>query len=388
MDEQIQDLFDCTVVSEMAAGATTLVPLTEDQVSEIVQGDENPLFATFVIESGWSKTKRYWTPEVLDSIREQVNGASEPVVGYMGHIKPEDDSFSFPEIQLQWVKAGLQTSSDRTKLLVKGYVLPGTKARDYLARKLVRTISVSGKALLERIQGGVSVKDFDLQSIDLSRPGRAGMKTALVSLTSEMESGEVKPEEIAALTENELRAHNPTLVKTIEDTVKAPLETKVSEMESEVEEAKPTVDLMAEIRKALKLDEGGDVLAALSEIKEKAVQAAKSAKDRMFDEVLEKKFKNENTRTLVKRLLVSEMETSEDEEEEEGDEGDKMKKIEEMVNSKIDEDEELKALIDGTEIGGGRAPAGKQNDRTGDKPLEPGTETENISVTKVGSGRR
>jgi hypothetical protein len=383
MSDQIQDVFDCTVVSEMAAGSTTLVPLSEDQVNEITQGDDDPLFATFVIESGWSKSRRYWSPEVLDKIREQINGASEPVVGYMGHIKPEDEGFSFPDIQLHWVKAGLQTSSDKTKLLVKSYVLPGTKARDYLKRKLVRTISVSGDALLERIQGGVSVKDFDLESIDLSRPGKAGMKTSLVGLTSEMESGEVKPEEIAALQENELRAHNPALVKTIEEAVKAPLETQVSEMSATVDELKPSGDMLTEIRKSLKLDEDGDVLTAISEIMDKARKAAKDAKDRVLTEVLEKKFKNENARVLVKRLMVSEMETFDVE-----DEGETRTKIEEMVNSKINDDEELKKVIDGTEIGGGRSPAPKGGDRSGHDELTPGTENENISVTTVGQGRR
>ena len=379
MPELIDDLFDCEVISEMAAGAQVLLPLTEEQISEISKGDDDPLFATFVIESGWSRNKRYWPPERLDTIREQINGSADPVVGYMGHIKPEDDGFSFPDIQLQWLKASLQPSTDKVKLLVKGYVLPGTKAREYLTRRLIRTISVSGNAILQPIKGGVSVKEFDLESIDLSRPRRAGMKTSLVALTSEMESGEVKPEEIAALQQNELRAHNPTLVKEIEDEAKKPLEEKVGEMEGEAEALKPEADLVGEIRTALGLDEKGDPLAAIGELMTKLKDSAKDMRDRAFDNVLEKKFKNENTRNLVKRLLVTEMAS-----EESVDEDEFTNKVTEMVEEKIETDDDLKALVSETEVGGGRAVAGAAANRGAARELKPGYENENISVSKGG----
>jgi len=381
MDE-IYDVFECEVVSEMAAGASALVPLTNEQFEEVTQGDENPLFATFLIESGWSKSKRYWPPEILDSIREQVNGAHESVVGYMGHIKPEDDGFSFPDIQLQWLKASLQPSSDKVKLLVKAYVLPGAKARDLLKRKLIRTISVSGDAILQPIQGGVAVKEFALESIDLSRPRKAGMKTSLVALTSEMDGGDVKPEEIAALQENELRAHNPTLVKAIEDSAKTPLETKVSEMEAAVGDLQPKADLMVEIRKVLGIAEDADPLEALGELMTKVKTAAKDMQESIFNDVLEKKFKNEKTRNLVKKLFVTEMETPSDEE----DKDELKKKVTEMIDARIDSDDDLKALAS-EEVGGGASLSSAPSDRGNPRELKPGYANDNIEVTSA-KGRR
>lgn len=382
--DQITDLFDVEVVSEMASGASTLVSLPPDLVAEITDGDDEPLFATFVIQSGWSNSKRYWAPEVLDTISEQVNKAGEPVVGYMGHIKPDDDAFTFPDIQLQWLKSVIQPSSDKTKMFVKAYVLPGTKARDYLKRKLVRTVSVRGDANLKRIQGGVAVSEFDLESIDLSRPRKAGMKTQLVALTSEMEDSTVKPEEIAALQENELRAHNPTLVTEIESKATQPLTEKVSEMEAAAEDGKKSTDLIVEIRKALGLAEDADVLTTVGELMTKLKESTKGIKDKIFSEVLEKKFKNENTRNLVRRLAVSEMSTEDEETE---DEDEYRKKVEEMVNNFIENDDDLKALVASTETGGGRSLSSLPGER-GNREIKEGYSNDNIEVTKVSGGRR
>lgn len=382
--DQITDLFDVEVVSEMASGASTLVSLPPDLVAEITDGDDDPLFATFVIQSGWSNSKRYWAPEVLDTISEQVNKAGEPVVGYMGHIKPDDDAFTFPDIQLQWLKSVIQPSSDKTKMFVKAYVLPGTKARDYLKRKLVRTVSVRGDANLKRIQGGVAVSEFDLESIDLSRPRKAGMKTQLVALTSEMEDSTVKPEEIAALQENELRAHNPTLVTEIESKATQPLTEKVSEMEAAAEDGKKSTDLIVEIRKALGLAEDADVLTTVGELMTKLKESTKGIKDKIFSEVLEKKFKNENTRNLVRRLAVSEMSTEDEETE---DEDEYRKKVEEMVNNFIENDDDLKALVASTETGGGRSLSSLPGER-GNREIKEGYSNDNIEVTKVSGGRR
>jgi hypothetical protein len=385
MAELISDVFEnIEIVAEQASGTSTLVSLSPDRVQEITEGDDDPMFATFVIEGGWSKSKRFWPDTVLQSISEQINGAGEPVVGYQGHIKVEDDSFVFPDIQMQWVKSIIQPSSEKVRLLAKAYILPGTKARDYIKRKLARSVSIRGDATLAPIQGGVQVKEFDLESIDLARPRKAGMKAQLVSVSSEMEGGNsVKPEEIAALQENELRAHNKALVENIEATAKKPLEEKVSEMSAAAEEAQPNADLLEEIRKLLKIDESADVLQVLGTTLSKLKESGKSLRDKVFDGVLEKKFKDAATRNIVKRLLVSEMEDNGDDDGED-DEEKLTKKIEEMVNHQVDSDDDLKKLVSETENAGGRSVNGKAADRSGDKKLEPGYSDENVEVTKGG----
>src|SRR6516165_14759 len=133
MDEtEITEVFE--TVAEITSDVGGLVTLHPEVVASVTEGDDDPRFATFVIESGWSKSKRFWGGELFSEIADEIASAStrEPIVGYMGHIKPEDDAYSFPEIQLQWVGAKLIQTGERAKLAVKAYVLPGTKGRDYL----------------------------------------------------------------------------------------------------------------------------------------------------------------------------------------------------------------------------------------------------------------
>jgi hypothetical protein len=377
--EQITDAFSVQVISEMAVGEGVMVPLPREVIDDITASDPDPKFATFLIESGMSNSKRNWRPEILEKISEQINSSDEAVVGYLGHIKPDDDGFAFPDIQLHWLRSRCQRVGDKVRMAAKAYVLPEGKGRAYIGRKLVRTVSISGKAAMKPLQGGgVDVIDFDLESIDLARPRKAGMRTALVGgLTSEMETEEnvVKPEEIAALSANELRAHNPALVKAIEDDVKKPLETKVSEQESEINDLGETQDTLAKVREALGIDEKADVLDTVGSLMSKVKDFAKDAKDKVFDEVLSEKFKDENTRGLVKLALASEMDGLEID-----DVSDESKKsVSEMVDGAVEKSEILRKMVGEMTSSGATFKTGK-TDRSSKPAYEKGTENEYVSV--------
>jgi hypothetical protein len=381
--EPIYDSFDATVVSEMAQGAQVLLPLDPETVARVTEGDNDPKFATFLIESGWSKQRNYWGPEVFESVQEQINNATEPIVGYLGHIPPEQDGFAFPDIQLQWLKSKLQISQDKVKMLVKAYVLPETRGRDYLKRGLVRSVSWRGDCLKKPIQGGVAIKDFALESIDLSRPRKAGMQAALVGgLTSEMEEGrqDVKPDEIGALTANELRAHNPTLVTAIEDEAKKPLEEKVSEQATTIEAAKPELDLIPEIRKLLGMAEDGDILDVLGQTMTQLKEAGRTAKDAILDKVIRRKFKDEGTAKLVKRLIASEMDGIDLSGDVEKDE----EAISTKVNEMVDNDADLKEMVSEMEEGRTEEDTGRtresDNGARGNREIKEGYSNDRISV--------
>jgi len=380
--EDFTEEFDGELVTEMATGASALLPLDPQLVEEITKGDDDPVFATYVIESGWSKSRRFWAPEMLDSIAEQINSASEPVVGYQGHVPDSMDNFHFPDIGIHWLKAKIQPSSENTRLYVKGYALPGTKARDYIKRRLARVISVSGKGTHSPVKGGVAVKEFQLESIDLARPRRSGMKTQLVSVTQEMEEGDVKPEEIAALQENELRAHNPGLVKTVEDAAKKPLEDKITEIEGDKQTADENADELSKIREALGIDKDADPLDVIAALMAKTKEQAKGVREKILAGVLAKKFKDEPVRNLVSKMLVTEMEEIDT-----TDESAAEKKITEMVNEKIDQDNDLKKLVEvggGLSLGGGNVHfAGGEEGNDSDK-LKPGEENAYIRVKARG----
>jgi hypothetical protein len=387
--EPIIEIFEpVEIVSEMASGADVLVSISPDVIERVTDGDSDPKFATFVIESGWSKSKRLWDIPIFDSVHEQISKANadgDPIVGYMGHIKPEDDPFAFPEIQFQWLRSALKKVGDKARIYTKAYVLPDTRARHYLKKGLAKSVSWYGDAAQIPFQKGVRISDFKLESIDLARPRKAGMSARLVALTSEMSTSggnEVKPDEIAALQENELRAHAPGLVKQIEDAATKPLQTKVGEMEAEAASLKPQAEIVPELRKALGIAEDADPLEAVKRLLEEAKKAGSGLKERILDDLLAKKFKDvkdQSMLSLIRRTLVGEMESQEIELS--GDDEKDEKKIGEMVNSVIDDDADLKALVSEMEQAPARVQnAGDERGRSDNKELKAGDETALVSV--------
>lgn len=385
--DHLVDEFPVTVVQEMAAGVSALVPLSAEQVQQVAGDDPDPKFATYIIEGGWSKSKRYYGPQVLDSISEQINNSDMEVVGYQGHISEERSPYDFPDIQFRWVKSKLQTGGDKVKLLVKAYLLPGSKAREYAERGLKVPISISGQANQRPIRGGVEVSDYDLESIDMARPRKAGMGGKLVAVTSEMEGRkEVEPKDIAALSEDELRTHAPLLVKEIESKATKPLSDRVSEMEGEQEGAKENVDLIAGLRKLLGIKDDADILevvgVTLKELKANGVKA----REAILEGILTKRFKNEKDRKLVGRVLATEMEGVEFPQDLSDEEA--KVKVTEMVNDVIDGDDDLKELASEMEDNGGAnanggGSEGETRRKGGKRKIEPGYSNDNISVRKV-----
>ncbi len=396
---EIVEFFEpITIAVEQATGTGVLVPLPKAMIEEIQESDNDPRFATFVIESGWSRSKRFWGEDIFRKAQEQIEESSmgEPIVGYLGHIRPENDPFDFPDIQFHWLKSKLQMAGDKARLFVKAHVLPDTKARYYLSKKLARTVSWRGPVSQIPFQHGVKIRDFTLESIDLARPRAAGMSARMVGgLTSEMEErtdegrNDVKPDEIAALQENELRAHNAGLVTSIETAAAKPHLDKVSEMSTEVETLKPQADLIPEIRKLFGMKEDADVLEVLSNVVQTMKQAGQTVVDGLLDKVLEKKFTDSKTRGLVRRVLVGEMRSNESFEPT-GDAEKDEAKIAEMVNEIVDKDDDLKEMVsEMEELPASPAGAGSGNsdqERGGKRELKPGFTNKRIRVKSVGRG--
>jgi hypothetical protein len=196
---------------------------------------------------------------------------------------------------------------------VKAYALPGAQGKGYLERGLVKNVSWRGKVVQELFQQGVRIKKFAIESIDLARPRSAGMSARLVgALTSEMaEEGEegVKPEEIAALSANELRAHNPALVTTIEADARKPLEEQVSEMSTSAEAVKPVVAEIPDIRKLLGLANETDDVTVLKSAIEFIRTQGKTIRDSILDSVLKSKKLdvNDPNAKLARRIIIGEM---------------------------------------------------------------------------------
>jgi hypothetical protein len=390
MKDFITEIFEpVNVVVEMTTNTGGMVPISSELLENVVSGDDAPLFGTYVIESGWSKSNRFWGPELFDGVASEINqaAAAEPIVGYMGHIRPDDDPYDFPEIQLQWVGAKMLQAGHKAQLACKAYFLPGTKARDYARRKLAKTVSWRGKVAQEMYEKGVRIKEFQIESIDLARPRAAGMSARLVALSSEMEEEgrtEVKPDEIAALSANELRAHNPALVKAIEDEARDPLTTKIGEMETAEATVKPTLDLIPDLRKLLGLEESADSVAVISAAISNLRERGKSLRDSILNTVLDKKLKggDEKNRNLVRRLIVGEM--NERDLKLTGDSEKDEKLVSEMVNEVVSSNDDLKEIVSEMEQTPPSVPNTSQDRGNQSRTLKAGDKTSNLRVRSVG----
>lgn len=346
-------------VSEITSDANAIVPIDKALVDQVTAGDDEKQFVVMSVKGGMSKNKRRWTTAVLRSIAEQIR--EKQPVGYMGHIPEKDQPYSLPDPQTIWLGATVvMENSGEATLYYKGYNLPGSKARDLVPRKAITSTSWSGEAVLAPINGGYEVKEFALESIDWSRKGKEGMESRVLAVTSEMEEG-VDPKEIAALSLDELRQHNPLLVDKIEREAREESERKIGEMTEAAKTAGENVTLLSEIRKKLGIAEDASPLDAIVQLSEKVEEATKEAVKGIVDDVFKSKIKNEKARGIVQKLVtVGEMKDDETPES-------YKVRVESAVDEALTKDDNVKAVVsemsEGKQEGGRRMPV-QEHDRT------------------------
>lgn len=368
-------ILDGVIVTEMEAGVESYVPLDPKLVSELTQGDDNPQFPVICIESGISKNKFEWPHDVLVDAAEQVNKLQP--VGYLGHIKPEDDRWAFPPPQTKWLKAVTKKEGDKTKLYVKGYNLPEPEPiRRYVRLGLVDSTSWKGKASVQHLKGGIQrVTKFALESIDWSRKGKAAMSARLVTVAAEQE-GEEEVADLSKVTVAEITAENPNLVELIQRDGAKEANEKIAEMEPVVKEAEEHRTLMTKLRELLGIDEKVDLLEAVGELQEKFTDiTTKNVKERV-GELLKSKVKDDDARAAVLRLIpVNEMEDLEDD------------ALKTKVEETMEKDETIKAIVN--RFSGAPPPTGKKRDiaemgdGAADGRYDSGKSTSNVKVTRT-----
>jgi hypothetical protein len=345
MPDEIQNFgildFDA-VYSEMATDAGEIVQLDPARVQQLIDAtsDQSPQFPILRVEGGTSGNGNHWSDEILRDVAEQIN--REEPVAYLGHIKPEDDGYAFPEPQTIWLKAVTRDEAGKTVLYVKGYNFPQAKIREYLRTGVTRVASWRGKAN-GPVMGGVRyIKQFKLESFDWSRKGKQGMSAHVVALATEMEGSE-QDVEIGKLTLAELQAGNPSLVDLIKGEGKKEAEATISEMEPKVEAAGQADETFKKLRDVLGIDDSVDIVQAVGDVVEKVENTATTTLREKIADIVGGKVKGDRARSAVMRLVpVSEMEGKSDD--------DLAKSVEEL----FDTDEDIKAIV--SEMEGGAGP--------------------------------
>lgn len=353
METQTVDLDLNAPIAEMAGDAAGVVMLDPARVQALLAstGDEKPEFPVLRVEEGLSGNNFLWTGDIFDSVAEQIN-TNEPVA-YLGHIKPEDERWVFPDPQTVWLKAIKTKEPSRVKgkegqivnvLYVKGYNLPDAKVRGLIKARAVRSASWRGRATVEHLKGGIQKPiKFVMESFDWSRPGQNAMAAHLVTVAAEQREGsekQVEAAEIAKLQLSDLVEHNPNLVTLIKNEGAAAAQTKIAEMEQENKTGDEAKTLLTRVREALGLKETDDVLAKITETIQRVEKVAAAELTGAIDKVLDAKIKHSDpdkvkkTKETIMRLLpVAEMKDLSEED------------LKKKVDEAFDSDEGIKVLV-------------------------------------------
>lgn len=180
-------------------GSTVTIPQGDfvvtgdaDFLKTVGEDERDDKFIYAYTESGISKNNRNWSPDVMRSIGDQTVAKMPP--GYLGHIKPTDYGFEFPEPQIVWFGSyveSLPAPSTDIRLWLKGYLLPtATDLETWIKTKAVDSISVYGTLTYTVDDAGVTqIESVDLKSIDISRKLAEGLTSSIVGLSGEMSKG-------------------------------------------------------------------------------------------------------------------------------------------------------------------------------------------------------
>lgn len=337
-----RDSFD--IVSKVSEiGTAEIAPsiaIPADWMERIRDRDPSPEFVTVEVESGMSESKRNWPGHILKKCVDVVN--KRRPVGYKGHISEKDDHTAFPPVQTVWLGARFEERNGKTVAFFKGYNIPGREIRDDLAFDAVSGVSIRGDARMRPAKGGgYDVVDFDLESIDWARKNREGMNGRVLSVTSEMKEGlQVTPDEIRALTPEDIKTHAPLIHKALVEEATTPLETKVSEMTTAAAAVEPEITTLKQLRTLLGIEEGANPVETVTALLSKVEALGKADIKEFIRNTIAKKVKDEKQQKLVHRL-IGEMHTQFD-----GDLTDDLKsKIESEIDAKIEGDEDIKEIV-------------------------------------------
>jgi hypothetical protein len=330
--EKRQSLDIITPIKETTLDAARIVRIDDALLKEMTDGDPTPQFVVVDIEEGESNNKIVYDRRFFESVAGQVN--TKHPAGYLGHkhFQGLDKEDLLPDPQVVWLGATVTQEGGKSVLSAKGYLLPqeeGGKARAWIKRQAINSVSWAGDAVLELSSGGkYRVKEFLLESIDFARKNRAGMGNQRLRVVTEMEgSSQVDDDDVKGivgrLTFHELKEYNPGLVTVIKEQTKdevkeetaTAVQAKVDELTTKHDQemkAVPEITLMQKVRELLGIKEDdatADPVATLATILERLDDMGKKFVQNWFNtEILEKKVPNEKARKLVGRLIpVTEM---------------------------------------------------------------------------------
>lgn len=260
MSEQIFDIIRCDarILEMVTESAMINVPVHPSINMDVIIGDDpDPKFVNVEVLRGGttSGNNRRYSNENAKQVARMVPGTQ----GFLGHPDPSKFGFEFREPQCIYVGSLLETMQDgAVRCVAKAYLFRTSRLREWVPKSIAAgnpmTVSINGRADVIRNGDFVDVVNVtELESIDWANPGTEGISSSkAMSVVREMENTsksenggkehmemEVKdvlknatvtefkafnPDGYANMVKSigltELQAHNPALVKAIEDGAK------------------------------------------------------------------------------------------------------------------------------------------------------------------------
>jgi hypothetical protein len=271
-------------------------------VDKLIEGDENPMFVTVeAMNEGVSANKRNYTRDLIMDVAKQVNDKKPDA--YEGHITDAERQTKRPKPQTIWLGSVVKEIEGKTRLFVKGYVLPYAKElREYLQKAKASakhvTVSIYGQALQawdEKLKA-YDVRNFVLESIDWTRDNSAGMMPGVAfRITGEMREDFANREEIISeLSLDEVKQFNPNLIKAVAEASRA---STLSEMADIADDTLSTIKEMV----------GTDPIESINEMQAQLREFHKREVNEVIENTLREEVANPRLRPAIRRIVVSEM---------------------------------------------------------------------------------
>ena len=271
---------DAVMVSEFKGNFPTVATFKDVNISELTQGDDDPVFVTLPIAMDGmisaAPNKRHYSAEFVAEMEKQIY--EKRPIGNQGHVANEDRATEYPTPVVYWV--GTKKVGDT--LFGKGYV-PISETRDMVVRtraaksKIATSLYGLGSSTWNADLGAwdVNPESFSLESIDLAPPERAGVSDLAVvpEVTSEMieaDKPNSKTQEDAMSTENKDKVPEKTKVVDRATVISEMTENDFVLLPDVVRDAviaaAPQTKMIAEMREALSIDEKADPIATVKKL--------------------------------------------------------------------------------------------------------------------------
>ena len=294
------------------SGSYPDVPTAEGvNVEALTRGDADPVFVTLPIGKIGvvSGNRRYYDDVFAGELVGQVISKRPP--GLMGHIPQFERDSTHRPAEIDWIGA----VREGDMVWGKGYIPPGA-VREYMRRRkavngeIATSIYGTAEQEWDEALEAWRVVNFELESIDLVPPERAGVRdlAAVPMITAEMQRGGTEGQNRES-EETGMEITKEVRLKVIEtltgQDVKLIPDEVVNAIRRQALEDVAEIGLVAELRQALGLDDKADLVSAVRELGVQVEQHRRAAVEARIAALAGERVKVDDESQSIREMVVA-----------------------------------------------------------------------------------